>query len=345
MDYSGKIAVLMLKYSLMHKTRGKLPMISVYPSIMVAIAPQRKQKQELEMNTISFGYDSPILDLAKHCAYCHATMLDSPYKTAKQMLTMDSTQFKKKLQKYQKAMSLSGLNKAETEIINDLIKLASQQGGKNGQALLDYYIKNKNVRRPQKEARINTASIVKTLKECSSGFSEKFSKKALQLANSADNLRGYQLNRALFELGEEVKASGEGVPDAFRSLYYYAERRCIEDKKVSIWQNRKPIALLKTLLRPLTETLEHVKPHSKEGADETSNYLTVCASCNESRENKPFTEIVKDSKVVENIKASLIEIKDAIKKLLNPSSELQTYINDITETIKKESEGQLEIIV
>ena len=103
----------------------------------------------------------------------------------------------------------------------------------------------------------------------------------------------------------------------------------------------KEIAL--RLFSPAIGTTEHAKPKSKEGENNTKNYIPMCSDCNFHRGNMPYNEWFKiHPEMPENLQNYIDWIDQAIRdKQFKNSHKYETYVDEIIQTIKEETEGAL----
>jgi len=85
---------------------------------------------------------------------------------------------------------------------------------------------------------------------------------------------------------------------------------------------------------PLTAdnvTLEHIKPHSKNGANNIANYLLVSAKANQSRGNKDFKLFLEEN-------PSIIQhIMNYLNKMRGIIISKRDYVEEVSRTLNKES--------
>ena len=107
--------------------------------------------------------------------------------------------------------------------------------------------------------------------------------------------------------------------------------------------NKSQAEIISRLVRPSFATCEHIKPKASGGANNTANYLIECDECNSTRNDKPFSAwSLTIPSFVENLKTYIQAIS---QKLENGelSSEYNTYLDDITATIAKETNGRIRL--
>lgn len=106
-------------------------------------------------------------------------------------------------------------------------------------------------------------------------------------------------------------------------------------------KSTKEIAI--RLFTPAIGTTEHAKPKSKNGENNTSNYLPMCSDCNFHRGNMPYNEWFKiHPEMPENLQKYINWINDAINgKGFKNAHKFSTYVDEIIETIKEETDGEV----
>lgn len=113
-------------------------------------------------------------------------------------------------------------------------------------------------------------------------------------------------------------------------------------KKNNITEKEFAQRVARKIIFPSLATVEHIKPVSGGGESKAGNYLCECMECNYKRGNTPFCDWVKQNPhMPENIKKQINKIKDLIKSNL---LEDEGYIREVTETLRIESEGLIDII-
>ncbi len=100
--------------------------------------------------------------------------------------------------------------------------------------------------------------------------------------------------------------------------------------------------IARRLLNPSLTTTEHVHPRSKEGENNTANYIAMCAECNSNRGSMPYLEWFKTHPdMPKNLQNYVNIIAERIK-----SKELRgydSYLFEIIDTIERETDGKLKL--
>lgn len=100
--------------------------------------------------------------------------------------------------------------------------------------------------------------------------------------------------------------------------------------------------IVSNLFYPSMSTCEHVKPKSKNGADNTANYLAECHRCNSKREDKDFEEWIEKFDFWQNFTNYLNLIFKKFKEG-ELSVEYKDYFDDIVKTVCDESRSKVKI--
>ncbi len=101
--------------------------------------------------------------------------------------------------------------------------------------------------------------------------------------------------------------------------------------------------ILLNLVLPSKITLEHIKPRSKGGKDNTANYLAQCSKCNSQRENRAFRYWVQKNP---NFKENFIKYLNAIHaKIVSHElpKEYENYPYDIITTVYDETQSAVNL--
>lgn len=318
-------------------------------------SPQKRLNLKvLGKDTISFGWDSPLSEVAKHCAYCGIEVL-----TDQETEKMSKIIPRQKGQELQNSLNfilekyLSLKRPApKIPIIRDLIQFSENNPDMSGRDIIKHYKRSKR-------------KVFKAKLSIQQGIVEKYCKelqpiipqmpglyqprliKIVQnpphtiknLANQINVIR-FKNNRVKKILPEDFITFSDKVTKSY-------ERYKIQNKADDFLARQlkePPEELIKKLVEPLKVTLEHIKPHSKNGPNNTTNYLPVCSYCNVKRGNIDFPEWLQEHPEIKGfIKSSLIELKKAIAALSDPPKRLAGYINNVITTLKMESQGKLVI--
>lgn len=108
------------------------------------------------------------------------------------------------------------------------------------------------------------------------------------------------------------------------------------------YKKQKDIA--RELLLPALVTTEHIKAQSSGGENNTANYLAQCSDCNFTRGNREFKSWAATTPdFVKNMTRYIEVIAQKIRKG-ELSDKYDTYLQDITETIKEETGGKVTLV-
>ncbi len=109
------------------------------------------------------------------------------------------------------------------------------------------------------------------------------------------------------------------------------------------YANKTQAELASRFVTPSFATCEHIKPKSKGGENNTANYLAECEECNSKRNDTPLLEwITNVPAFVNNFKSYIQTIASKIQSGEIPSK-YSTYLDDISQTISKETQGKIKI--
>ncbi len=97
------------------------------------------------------------------------------------------------------------------------------------------------------------------------------------------------------------------------------------------------------LLRSSCSTTEHIKPQSNRGENNTGNYIPLCADCNSKRGNTPYNVWLQEHPAMrENLQKYLYIANNLIQNgKFDDYEGYDTYVDDIIEAFKRESNGEL----
>ncbi len=94
------------------------------------------------------------------------------------------------------------------------------------------------------------------------------------------------------------------------------------------------------LFLPSLATTEHIQPQSKNGEDNTANYLAECGDCNSKRGNTNFSQWIKGKpKIKNNLQKYLNYVENSLQKLGSDFSQYKDYTLDIINTINQQTNG------
>lgn len=299
---------------------------------------------------ISFGYDSPLKDIARHCAYCGREMLteEEAQRLAVKILRISGLQLQKELKFVKTLLGQSDKYNSRSIIISALINMSLENPQMSGQEVISSYLKENYEKFVESIDNKKKESIFQQLKELKPLQPELIQKEIDKLIE----LNPTMLITLYNEIGVIKRKADKARLTLSNKLLDFCDwareqHEILEkNKMLQLAHKESPQTLLNKIIMPVQITLEHVHPHSKGGPDHTYNYLPVCSECNSDRGNVDFPVVLKENpELVKFIKRSLEEVKRAITNLPNPVEELRNYIQEITKTLKHESQGQLNIQV
>ncbi len=145
----------------------------------------------------------------------------------------------------------------------------------------------------------------------------------------------------LFEIGKDLKDQ-----ENFDRICEIARKLPTSSNSANAffikYSRRGDEEIARRLLNPSLTTTEHVHPRSKEGENNTANYIAMCAECNSSRGSMPYLEWFKTHPdMPKNLQTYVDVIAERIK-----SKELRgydSYLFEIIDTIERETDGKLKL--
>ena len=146
-----------------------------------------------------------------------------------------------------------------------------------------------------------------------------------KLEEIAAGIKNQEVAKEMVELAHKLPASSDSRGAFFAKYSRRSERE-----------------IAQRLITPSLVTVEHIKPQSLGGADDTSNYILECGSCNSRRGNMPYIEWFKRMpEMPENLQKY---IKVASKVIEREKIEgYESYIDDIITTFKTETKGEVKL--
>lgn len=291
------------------------------------------------------------------CPSCGIQMLT--YKETKQLFNMpDNTPSAKViplLEKFEKSM-----HPVEKEVFNILKDLSKKYPKKNLRELLDtirtphlYHLheeQNKILKRlnfvgyylPEKSRKI----LEETLKETKEilddkTYNEQFKRRVFvgKIKYATMDFPEEDVSAAIFKIAEEM-------PKASNSTSAFIVKHT--EKKPSTGKERTSHDIIFALLAPSIGSIEHIKVRSKNikdggGKDTMSNYLLICARCNNNRSSTNFAEFLKTNPHLYG--PHLRKYIDLVIQKLNEGKlkGFEKYLPAVAKTLKKESKGMLKI--
>ena len=103
--------------------------------------------------------------------------------------------------------------------------------------------------------------------------------------------------------------------------------------------------IAKRLVSPAVATTEHIIPQSKDGENNTSNYIPLCGNCNSGRGDMPYSEWFNlQPEMPENLQRYILQASKIINNQeFKDYKFYDTYIDDVIEAIEKETNGKLKL--
>ena len=311
--------------------------------------------QAQQRPAITFGYESPLREVAKHCAYCGVEMLRESEADILIQKILNSKGFT--LQNHLlslinklKQRKDSSLILSRKMIFESLYNISLQQENKKGLYIINNFLAQKEIefkdeivgQTAQKQKVFNELLKMKNIlpeyaQEQIDQLIELNPARLITVLNEIEVIKR-KCDKAYIDLPEQFIQYNDNI------VKQLAELKNGDLLKIASQDGARE--LLTKIITPLIVTMEHVQPHSKDGDDNTFNYLPVCGECNLERGNIDFTEALnKKPEIAFFIENALREVKQAINRLVNPPQELTDYIEKICQTLKIESKGKLDIVV
>lgn len=317
-----------------------------------------RNKLKLHNLSVSFGYDSPLKDVAKICAYCGREMLTEVEvnKLVNKLLSGKGKYLQEDLQKTIAKLEYSQNNSFHQHVLRNILELSKNYPNEDGKYLAQRYIKQKNTEfeksiadtTEEKDEVFRQLRLWKPeLPEYTQGLIDDLIK--LEPMLLLTRYRGVDLLR------RKSIAAGCTLPPQFIEYCDKISQEIpgLKEKTyLNTIKNYSSVELYTQLINPLKITMEHIHPHSKKDTnsnipvDDTFNYLPVCSECNAERSNIDFVEQLEAKPgIVEFIVKSLQQVKRAVASIPNPVPELRDYIERVRQTLKRESMGKVDILV
>lgn len=181
-------------------------------------------------------------------------------------------------------------------------------------------------------------------------------------SSNASRAEKAQINDIISEFKKEIEGLGEN--QFSRKRFIYALSNVVSDRTtqgkiteiarklptseqdVNSWfvKYSKPLKsheIAKKFVQQSVPSAEHLQPRSKDGANSIKNYICDCADCNSKRGNVEFDEWMRTiPNFKEKLQNYLQDVQNAIDKG-QISRSYDSYIDNIIETIKKLSNGEI----
>lgn len=147
-----------------------------------------------------------------------------------------------------------------------------------------------------------------------------------------DSLEELKPKRAEKKVYEELKDRAEYLPTSATS----------ENAFIVKYANRTQEEIAKRLIRVSMATIEHVKPNSKNGQNEISNFMLTSANANNMRSNMPLSKFISMfPNIPKNCQKYIEQIISILKNGGLKGNE--TYPFKIKKTLFKESQGKIDL--
>lgn len=311
-------------------------------------------KSPLRGDVVSFGYESSLKSYAKHCAYCGKELLTDkeakeiaaqiPLASGKELTSLLNFIYKDLLTRKDKIPQLT--------ISKELIELSKKSPDLTGKELIAKYKKDKltdikELRLLEKPAIERFAAKLQRIK---TKLPEDLQTSVGKMINNPPEHLETMLNR-IIRIKYIYRNEGKKLPAEYLKLCDEALKEKIKnDNNLSLIKfierslKYTPEAMARQLVEPLKVTVEHIKPNSKKGGCAKSNFLPVCSECNGLRKDLAFIDwFALHPEIKTNIIKCLRELQKLIEKMSDPSESTKNYIKDVCQTLKKESQGQLNL--
>lgn len=204
---------------------------------------------------------------------------------------------------------INELRKEQQEILNNMKEIASKTNAKDKKMIEKFTsTSEKLIYLESEEKFFKRKTFIKKLKEIAQGMKDQ------------------EVAKELVALAETLPASSDSM-SAFFAKY----------------SRRGESEIAQRLLLPSLVTVEHVKPQSLGGADDTENYILECQSCNSRRGNMPYSEWFKLMPDMPKNLQKYIKTADKIIKEEKIKG-YESYISDIIKTIKTETQGEVRLV-
>jgi len=231
------------------------------------------------------------------------------------------------------------------DIFNDR-EIRKYYGNKTFQDVLNYY-------KPEALARLK----IKQFKVLTStdGLIEHLSQPVKEMVIMIKNDSISKMNNDTFgrkaplEMLKRIKAKGKDnniINQIYDEWYTLPSSSTDIDAFIVSCSKMTHEQIAKRLVSSAFATIEHIKPKSKNGSDNLSNYLLVSAEYNNARSSLPLNTYIalrKDLDIENNLQIYIDLVKDDIKHK-NPSFiQHIEYPLEVTATLKEETKGKIQI--
>lgn len=201
-----------------------------------------------------------------------------------------------------------------------------------------------NLIKEQNEILAKLKAESKTLEKSEREQYEELIDKAINASKNFDEQNYFKRKTFLSDLSE----LGSNLKDEknFERIYSIAQNLPTSSNSINAffikYSRRGEEEIARRLLNPSLTTTEHVHPRAKDGENNTSNYIAMCAECNSNRGHMPYLDWFKEHpEMPENLQKYVNTVAERIK-----SKELRgynSYLYEIIKTIEKETDGKLKL--
>lgn len=313
-----------------------------------------RQNATIYVDKVSFGYVSSVKHYAKYCAYCgtavltdiEANLLQKKIASTKGENLIVQLTYLENMYKHQKE-TLPNL-----AIIKELKLLVKENPEASSYDIIQLFrtTKKKELKDIRSIEKPIVDEIINKLNSLLPLLPQQTHSKIKGLIKSPPD-EVERLVNTLNIIRYTYPKKGIQLPESFISLCKYSTARYQELKErnkgytyIETLIKSRPKSFIYRLIEPVIVTLEHIRPHSKEGKNSMYNFLPACSICNNKRGNVDFTKWFNLHPEIEKyIKRSLKELQKTFKSLPYPSKEILNYIQEVIKSLSQESKGCLNV--
>ncbi|MCD8025301.1 MAG: HNH endonuclease [Candidatus Gastranaerophilales bacterium] len=170
---------------------------------------------------------------------------------------------------------------------------------------------------------------VKTLDK-DSEFKRKTFLKQIKSLESGENAIDSETCKKLYEIASTLPTSSNS------QAAYFAK-----------YSRRSPEEGARRLISPSLATTEHINPVSNDGANNTGNYIPLCAQCNSTRSSRPYSEwIIEHPEMPENLQNYLDQASGMIKYgQFRQAKRYSSYPTDVHDAFYAATDGKINLVV
>lgn len=159
----------------------------------------------------------------------------------------------------------------------------------------------------------------------------------------------FKRNRFLTELNQQLKATGN--KELRNNVLDKAVQLPVSEKQIERFfekhsKNSSAEKVMQRLLNPATVTVEHIKPESLGGKNNTANYLSECSECNGKRGNYNLNNywMTNYPNMPESAQKNIDWVTENIVNG-NLDSTYTDYPQDVQKSLDNETKGQIKLTV